>query len=59
MNERIKLGLCVLVAAAWAANVTLSMLRPAYESDPAINVAFTAVLGIVLATGGKDKEGKR
>lgn len=60
MNDRIRAGLCILVATAWAANVALNMFRPTYESDPSINLAFTAVLGLVLATGSsKDKEPKK
>lgn len=60
ISERIRAGLCILVATAWAANVALNMLRPSYESDPSINLAFTAVLGLVLASGSnKDKENKK
>lgn len=62
MSDRIKNGICVLVSVAWTLNAALAMISSSfdgsfsYEPDPAINIAFTAVLGFVLVSGTKDKD---
>lgn len=62
LSDRIKNGVCVLVSVAWAINAALAAASAvigrgfSYEPDPAINIAFTAVLGFVMVSGTKDKD---
>lgn len=59
MSEHIRNGICVLVSIAWAASIALSMISPDYHPPPTLNIAFTGVLGLALATGrDRDKDPK-
>lgn len=57
MSERIRNGICILVSVAWAASILMSMISTEYHPPPTINIAFTGVLGLALATG-RDKTTK-
>lgn len=58
MSDRIKNGIVILVAVAWGVCVVvMPLVRTNYKADPAINVAFTAVVGFLFITS-KDKEKK-
>lgn len=53
LSSRTVTALCVLVATVWAASIGLSMVRPDYDPDPAINAIFGGVIGTALTLGGR------
>lgn len=55
LPPRVLTGLCVLVAAIWAASIVLDMVDPDYQPDPAINAIFGGTIGTALTLGRRDE----
>lgn len=64
LPPRVLTGICVLIAAVWAASIAMDMVNPSYEPDPAINAIFGGTIGTALTLGRKgeperDPKGRR
>ena len=55
LPPKVLTGLCVLVAAVWAASIVLDMVNPEYQPDPAINAIFGGTIGTALTLGRRDE----
>lgn len=53
MNDRIRLGMIVLVGSGWLFNLIVPAFVPSYESNLAANGPLLLVLGAVFATKKK------
>jgi hypothetical protein len=57
--QKVLTGICVLVAAVWAASIVLDMVNPEYSPDPAINAIFGGTIGTALTLGHKEEQAKK
>lgn len=57
IDPRLRSAVIVLVALVWAANFTAPIFNTQYHPDPALNVAFMAVIGALTTLPTKrDKD---
>lgn len=56
MTNNVRTGLVILVALVWAINFTAPVFVEGFKPVPELNVAFMAIVGVLVASYNKDAE---